>query len=357
MNGKTNVGIIFGGKSGEHEVSLNSAYNVIKAIDRSKFDVTMIGISKDGAWKHFFGDPEMIGNGKWEYDTDHINENLSIFHDEIIKKTDIFFPVLHGTFGEDGTIQGLFEMIDKPYVGCGVLASSAAMDKAVAKVLFRSQGIPVAEDLLVYKSEMPDHLDEIIEAAHDQFDFPMFVKPVNMGSSVGISKAHDKTELKNALLFASKFDNKILIEKFIDACEVEVGVLGNEQPVASCIGQIIPCHEFYDYEAKYLSGHDSKIIIPAPVSKELTDKIIEYALRAYRCLGCSGLSRIDFFVNEQTQKIILNEVNTLPGFTNISMYSKLWEASGIPYTELITRLIGLGFERYHQKKELLYQID
>ena len=357
MKEKLNVGIIFGGKSGEHEVSLNSAYNLIRSIDRDKFDITMIGIDKDGTWKIYSGDPELIPNSKWENNTSHINTTFSIFHDPIIQQIDIMFPVLHGTFGEDGTIQGLFEMMDKPYVGCGVLASSVAMDKSITKILLRSEGIPVAEDILIRKFEIIQSIEHSVQKVTERFDFPVFVKPVNMGSSVGISKAHDVEELKSALILASKFDSKVMVEKFIDANEMEIAALGNDVVKTSCIGQVVPCHEFYDYEAKYLCGDESEIIIPAQIKMETSEKISEYAMKAYRALECSGLSRIDFFVNEETGLIILNEVNTLPGFTNISMYSKLWEASGIHYTELITKLIELGMQRYMQRKELLYKIN
>lgn len=356
MGKKINLGVVFGGKSGEHDVSLNSSYNVIKAIDKNKYDITMIGITSDGQWLIYGGDAENIKNGTWEQDTKNIKSDFSVFKDEIFSKIDIFFPVLHGTFGEDGTIQGFFEMLDKPYVGCGVMASSVAMDKTVAKVVFKSEGIPVVDGITVYKTDIID-IEHCIEKILSEFSFPVFIKPANMGSSVGISKAHDKEELKIALLEAAKYDNKILIEKFIKCKEIEMAVLGNETPNASCAGYVIPCNEFYDYEAKYLSGDDSEIIIPAPIPSEISDQLKDYAVKAFMAIGGSGLSRVDFFIEEGSNNIYLNEINTMPGFTNISMYPKLWEASGISYPDLIEKLIVLGFERYNKRKELLFKKD
>ncbi len=354
MNKKINVGVIFGGKSGEHEVSLNSSYNVIKAINKDRYEITMIGITKEGEWKLYCGDVEAIKEGTWELQTEYIRTDFSVFKDDTFGAVDIFFPVMHGTFGEDGTIQGFFEMLDKPYVGCGVAASAVAMDKAIAKILFTSESIPVVEGITFNRSDVKK-IDACVELLESKFAYPVFVKPANMGSSVGISKAHDRIEFQNAIAEAAKYDNKILAEKFISAKEIEVAVLGNDEPQASCVGHIIPCNEFYDYEAKYLSGDDSKIVIPAPLSERLTEQIKQYAIQAFKVIGGSGLSRVDFFVEEGTDNIYLNEINTMPGFTNISMYSKLWDASGIAYGELVEKLIELGFERYNSRKALLYK--
>ncbi len=353
MGQKINVGIIFGGKSGEHEVSLQSSYNVIKSIDKDKFDLTLIGISKEGRWSIYSGDIEKIKTGAWVDDSAN-KWDFSFWQDEDFVSVDIFFPVLHGTFGEDGTIQGLFELLGKPYVGCGVLASSAAMDKCTSKILFQSVGIPVAKGLSLRKRDIVENAQNVIAEVESEFEYPVFVKPANMGSSVGISKAHNKEELKAALIEAVKFDTKVLVEEFVDAHEVEIAVLGNEFPETSCPGMIVPCHEFYDYDAKYLTGDDSKILIPAPVSKETEQTIKDYAKKAFRVLECSGLSRIDFFVKKDNNEVIINEVNTLPGFTNISMYSKLWGKCGVEYTSLITKLIDLGFEHYNTRKELKF---
>lgn len=350
----TNVGIIFGGKSGEHEVSLQSAYNVMTSIDREKYEVTLIGITREGRWSIFSGDPEDVKNDTWEEKSELNNWDFSFTSDEAFTKVDILFPVLHGTFGEDGTIQGLFEMLDKPYVGCGVLASSAAMDKDVAKRLFVSAGIPVADGITLTRNEIGSDPEASADAVEAKFDYPVFVKPANMGSSVGISKAHDRGELIEALKEAALYDIKILVEEFINAKEIEIAVLGNWDIEVSCPGMIVPCHEFYDYEAKYLTGDDSVIVIPAPIEEEKAAQIKEYAKKAFAVIGGTGLSRIDFFISKDDGSIRLNEINTLPGFTNISMYSKLWAACGVEYKDLIDRLITLGFERYNTRKELRF---
>lgn len=357
MHDKINVGIVFGGRSGEHEVSLNSAYNVIKSIDQDKYTVTMLGITKAGQWKIYKGDPLNVKDNTWQEDLCNIKDKFSLFNDDEINSIDIFFPVLHGTFGEDGTIQGLFEMINKPYVGCGVLASSVAMDKDIAKIIFMSENIPVAGGILLYKSDILEDIHYATSAVEALYPYPVFVKPSNMGSSVGISKAHNREELEAALNDAVKYDIKIIVEEFIQGKEIEVAVLGNEHPETSCAGHVVPCHEFYDYEAKYLTGDDSEIIIPAPIDQVLSDKIRNYAEKAFKAINGSGLARVDFFVQDKTNKIYLNEINTMPGFTNISMYSKLWDASGIKYVDLIDKLIELGFERYNTRQQLIYEIE
>ncbi len=355
MTKKTNIGVLFGGRSGEHEVSLVSASNVIRAIDRDKYDLTLIGITRDGNWKIYTGKIDNIESDTWEKDEANIKDDISLFSDDEIKNIDIFFPILHGTYGEDGTIQGLFEMLDKPYVGCGVLSSAAAMDKQIAKVIFESEGIPVAKSITINKSDIKTNINECIDRIESTFSYPIFIKPANAGSSVGISKVTGKDTLTGALYEAIIYDEKILIEECIDGYEVELAVLGNDQPNVSCPGMIVPCNDFYDYEAKYNSGDSSKIEIPAPLPQAVTANLKEYAQKAFKALCCSGLSRVDFFVKKDNYGIILNEINTMPGFTNISMYPKLWQASGIEYSALITKLIDFGFERYNNRKELSFK--
>lgn len=346
---------MFGGKSGEHEVSLNSSYNVIRAIDRAQYDVTLIGITREGRWSIYTGDVKNIKEDCWESDDEHNKWDFSLFTDEDFAKTDIIFPVMHGTFSEDGTLQGLFEMLDKPYVGCGVLGSALAMDKCVSKTLFEAAGIPVAKGVTLFKQEIIENMALQCNKIENQFEYPVFVKPANMGSSVGIAKAHDREELEEALRDAIKYDIKILVEEFIDGMEIEIAALGNEDVMISEPGWIKPCNEFYDYEAKYLSGDDSEVVIPAPIPADKAEQVKSYAAKAFKALNCSGLSRIDFFVTNKDQRVIINEINTLPGFTNISMYPKLWANSGIGYSALIGKLIELGMERYEKRKELLFK--
>ncbi len=353
MEKKINVGIIFGGKSGEHEVSLNSAYNVMNAIDRDKFDITPIGITKEGKWVIYEGELEKIKDGTWVEVSDMPKTNLEVLAGGKLEDIDVFFPVLHGTFGEDGTIQGLFDIMDVPYVGCGVLASSVAMDKIATKQVCKAAGVNTGEYAMLRKSEVVEDIDKCANLIQLCFDYPVFVKPANMGSSVGISKAKDLDSLKAALLEAIKYDTKLIIEAFVSGREVEVAVLGNDDARASVVGEVIPCNDFYDYEAKYLSGDESVVIIPADISEELSERVRRAAVKAYNAIGGSGLARVDFFIAEG-DTILLNEINTLPGFTNISMYPKLWQASGIEYTDLITKLIDLAFDRYNKRKELIY---
>jgi len=353
MEKKINVGIIFGGKSGEHEVSLNSAYNVMNAIDKDKFDITPVGITKDGKWIVYDGDIQKVKDGTWVDEVEMPETNLEILAGGKLENIDVFFPVLHGTFGEDGTIQGLFDIMDVPYVGCGVLASSVAMDKIATKQICKEAGVNTGEFAMLRKSEILSDLEKCANLIQLCFDYPVFVKPANMGSSVGISKAKDMDTLKAALLEAVKYDTKVIVEAFVSGREVEVAVLGNENAEASCVGEVIPCNDFYDYEAKYLSGDESIVVIPADISEELSERVRRAAVKAYNAISGSGLARVDFFIAEGDM-ILLNEINTLPGFTNISMYPKLWQASGIEYTELITKLIDLAFERYDRRKELIY---
>lgn len=357
MSEKLNVAVVFGGKSGEHEVSLMSATNVIKAMDKEKYNIFMIGITKQGKWMAYEGDVDKISDGSWEMEAEKLErkQTIDLLFSEILngeakRKIDVVFPVLHGPNGEDGTIQGLLELLDVPYVGCGVTASALGMDKAISKQLFQSIGLPVCNYDVIMKTEIQKDIASILSRIEAKFAYPVFVKPVNMGSSVGISKAHNKEELASALKEASKYDRKVLIEEFIDCREIECSVLGNNEPIVSGAGEIVPSHEFYDYEAKYFDDGKSRLIIPANIDGTKMDEIRSIARKAYMVLDCSGMSRVDFFLEKGTDKVYINEINTIPGFTKISMYPKLWDAAGIGYSELIDRLIDLSLELYNQKK-------
>jgi D-alanine-D-alanine ligase len=354
---KLRVGVIFGGRSGEHEVSLQSAKSVIDAMDRDRYDVVPIGIMPDGRWLTssdatlmlpeavmrdgdrevaLFGDPTRVGLVTLNAESD--NDRTSL---------DVVFPVLHGTFGEDGTIQGLLELAGIPYVGSGVLGSAAGMDKAVMKALFREAGLPIVEFASFLRTQWDTARDEILDRVESRIGYPAFAKPANLGSSVGISKAVDRASLERAIDTAARFDRKIVVERGVDAREVEVAVLGNDEPAASLPGEIIPNADFYDFETKYLSD-SAEYAIPAELSAEQTAEIQAMAVRAFQAVDASGLGRVDFFVERGTDRILLNEINTMPGFTRISMYPKLWEASGVPYRELIDRLVQLALERHSE---------
>jgi D-alanine-D-alanine ligase len=393
---KLRVGILFGGRSGEHEVSLLSAASVLGAIDRSKYEVVPIGITKEGRWLTS-AEAEKLLNGKTpEHEPRHLRAgdpettpgaavlaageavvvppepkksggSLAPFQtdpaltrrasDRAIN-VDVIFPVLHGTFGEDGTIQGLLELADIPYVGAGVLGSAAGMDKDIMKSLFRAAGLPIVKHVTFLRGAWEDEPRKVQKFVEKNLKYPVFVKPANLGSSVGISKAHNREELGPAIADAAKFDRKIVIEQGVGgekhkAREIECSVLGNDKPEASVPGEIVPCKEFYDYNAKYLD-EGSELVIPAKLTKPETKKVQEIAIRAFQAVDCSGLARVDFLMDAKTRKIYLNEINTLPGFTSISMYPKLWAASGLSYPELIERLIQLGLERHQDKKKNQY---
>jgi len=394
MAKKLRVGILFGGRSGEHEVSLLSAASILKAIDRRKFDVVPIGITKDGHWlaagdalslvaggvearRLRAGDPEATPGAKL------LQEGIPtlLAPEPVVTGTelalgrmqppaanlDVVFPVLHGTFGEDGTIQGLFELAGIAYVGSGVLGSSAGMDKDVMKRLFAQAGLPIVKHVSLLRSEWETHPRKAIQQVEAALKYPVFVKPANLGSSVGISKAHDRSELGPALTLAARYDRKLVVEQGVGgigksgltakARELEVGVLGNDDPKASVVGEIIPGKEFYDYEAKYLS-EGSVPVIPAKLSRAESKQIREMAVAAFRACDLAGLARVDFLMEpDGKRRIYLNEVNTLPGFTQISMYPKLWEASGVGYRDLITRLIELAQERQAEKNRNSYCRD
>ena len=354
---KLNLAVLFGGKSGEHEVSLVSATSIIENIDRDKYNLYLIGLTKEGYWRYYDGDIQKIKTGEWEEDSrpavlpgDPSYGGFFLKEDpNKVYKVDVIFPVMHGPYGEDGTLQGLLELAHIPYVGCDVLSSSTGMDKLMAKAIFSSDGLPQGDYVGIYRHEFKNDPQEIIDKIEDCFPYPVFVKPANMGSSVGISKAKDGDELLKALEVAGKYDEKIIVEEFIDGREIECAVLGNYEPKASVLGEILPSNEFYDYHAKYQDGGESRLLIPASLPSQKSHEIRDLAIKAYKALGCSGLSRVDFFLERQTDRVYLNEVNTLPGFTEISMYPKLWDATGIPYSNLIDRLIELALEKFKER--------
>ena len=369
MATKLNLGLLFGGRSCEHEVSVVSARSVLKAIDKEKYNVHLIGIDKLGRW-HLGSQMQQLVSDK-EVDaltvTEHsspksIEVSLELYHhgnlapplenSTEIPALDVIFPVLHGTFGEDGTIQGLFEMAGIAYIGCGVAASAIAMDKALAKQVFRAADIPQAPCLIVTRAEWDRDAATVANQIESELGFPIFVKPANMGSSVGVNKAGDQGALIQGIEDALQYDNKIVVESSMENChEVECSVLGNEDPIASEVGEIIPGAEFYDYQTKYIDDK-TKTLIPATISTAAAEKVRALSLKAFKAIDGAGLSRVDFFVHKETQAVYLNEINTLPGFTPISMYPKMWAASGIPYAELIDRLVELALEKHRARNAL-----
>jgi D-alanine-D-alanine ligase len=382
MAKRLRVGILFGGRSGEHEVSLLSAASVLKSIDREKFEVVPIGITKEGRWLAA-GDANALleGNGsegsrRLRAGDPETTPGAKLLHEGIPtlmtpvpgpqgpegKAIDVVFPVLHGTFGEDGTIQGLFELAGIAYVGSGVLGSSAGMDKDVMKRLFAQAKLPLVKHVTLLRAEWEKSPRKAVAAVEKALRYPVFVKPANLGSSIGISKAHDRKELGPALDLAARYDRKLVVEEGVGgkkqkARELEVAVLGNDAPEASVVGEIIPGKEFYDYEAKYLS-EGSVPVIPAKLTRAEAKQVREMAVAAFKACDLSGLARVDFLMEpDGKRRIFLNEVNTMPGFTRISMYPKLWEATGIAYRELITRLIELAIERQREKTETVYSRD
>lgn len=360
--------MIYGGRSSEHEVSLASAKNVMDALHKAGYDVVPIGISPKGQWltgeevRRLTTDKASAQSGMRGADEpDAVDDADSAAgtwallphgsRDARLPAIDVIFPVLHGPYGEDGTVQGLLEMANIPYVGCGVLGSAAAMDKAVAKKLFESAGLHQTPSLVFVRREWQRDSGEIIGDIEAQLAYPLFVKPANLGSSVGITKARDRRQLCDAIDIACQYDRKIIVEQAVpNAREIEVSVLGNDRPVASLPGEIIPGGEFYDYDAKYVSD-TSQLIIPAKLTTEQTAQIRDNAIRAFQAVDGSGLARVDFLLDDKSGVIYLNELNTMPGFTRISMYPKLWEASGISYAELVSRLVDLAMERFADKQQ------
>jgi D-alanine-D-alanine ligase len=362
MSKKIRVAILFGGKSAEHEVSLQSAKNIIHAIDRNKYEVFLIGIDHDGKWylndaSHFLlhaENPKLISLAKSSENLalipgEETGQMLSVAKSASIGKIDVVFPVLHGPFGEDGTVQGLLKLADIPFVGAGVLGSAVGMDKDVMKRLLRDAGIPQAK-FMTFRNRK----NIVYSKIEKMLGIPCFVKPANLGSSVGITKAHDESEFKHAVEKAFRYDNKILIEEYIAGREIECSVLGNENPIASVAGEIIAQHEFYDYNAKYIDEHGAVFEIPARLDQPIVKEIQELAIRSFKILCCEGMARVDFFLKDDN--IYVNELNTIPGFTRISMYPKLWQASGISYGDLIDQLIQLALERHEGEKKIRFRI-
>ena len=363
---KINIGILYGGRSGEHDVSLCSAASVFSALDRNKYNVTAIGIARDGRW-YVQGKPEIVPDkdfgrkmalkksGMWL--DNHFEQKNKLHLYDIKNKNkevvvDVVIPALHGTFGEDGTLQGLLELAMVPYVGADVTGSAVGMDKDIAKRLLKESGIPVVPSITVNKQSWKENSKTIMKEAPAKLGLPLFVKPVCTGSSVGVKKVKKKEELAKAMNFAFQFDNRVMIEKAIDCREIECAVLGNEKPAGSILGEIIPNHEFYSYEAKYIDPNGAALNIPAQINKALSDKIRKIAVEGYMALGCSSMARVDFFLDKKTNKFYLNEINTLPGFTSISMYPKLWEATGLKYSNLLDKLITLALDRHKKKLEI-----
>ncbi|MFM1651517.1 D-alanine--D-alanine ligase [Brevibacillus sp. B_LB10_24] len=364
MAGKIRLGIIYGGKSSEHEVSLRTALSIMKAVDPEKYEVTPIYVQLDGNW--IKGAPikdqlppsveslrlqnrtEAGGQGKRE-DTLPAASEKSLPVLAVGKEVDVVFPVVHGPNGEDGTIQGLLELADLPYVGSGVMASAVGMDKWMMKTVFAKEGLPQAAYIGLLRSRLESEPDSVVAQIEQQLGYPCFVKPANMGSSVGISKAKDRRELMEALQVAAKFDRRLVVEAFVKARELEIGVLGNEQLITSVVGEVIAAKDFYDYEAKY-KGAGTELQIPADVPPHVSRQIEELATRAYRAIDASGLSRVDFFWDDQADQVYINEINTMPGFTPFSMYPLLFDATDIPYGELIDRLVQLALSRHADKQ-------
>jgi D-alanine-D-alanine ligase len=365
MMRKVRVGVLFGGQSGEHEVSLVSARAIMDGLDPERYDVTPIGITKQGRWiiapdaharllaqadpsKLPGGSPAMtlpapVGASD-EETTDPLTPMIAGAQSPL-RALDVVFPVLHGPLGEDGTVQGLLELIGVPYVGCGVLASAVGMDKAMTKVAFSGAGLPILPWLLLRRREWEREPARVLDWVEQRLTYPMFVKPANLGSSVGVSKVTDRAALERGIATAAAYDRRIVVEQGIAAREIEVSILGNDEPEASVPGEVVPSGEWYDYEAKYLSGA-SKILIPAPITLELAARVRSLAVQAFRAIDGAGLARVDFLLNRETGDLYLNEANTMPGFTPVSMYAMMWEASGIPYAQLLDRLIELALERH-----------
>ncbi len=361
---KIHVGLVFGGRSGEHEISLRSARCIVDAIDRETYRLSLIGIDRAGRW-HLLDEPAFqqltaatlpvvnaTGAGVMLLPMPSMGELIDPAHPTApVDRLDVVFPILHGSYGEDGTIQGFLELADLPYVGAGVLGSAVGMDKDVQKRLLQAAGIPVVPFFTLTRAQW-DAGPQMIAARAAELSLPLFVKPANLGSSVGITKVKTLDNLAAAVATALEYDNKVLIEKGIDAREIECAVLGNDDPQASVPGEICAHAEFYSYEAKYIDTHGATLRIPAPLSESETARIRSLATRAFQLLDCAGMARVDFFLERGTGTVYVNELNTIPGFTTISMYPKLWEASGLSYRDLIERLITLALERHAQRRRL-----
>lgn len=364
---KIRVGVVFGGRSGEHEVSLMSARSVMDALDKSKYQVIPMGITREGKWLTA-GDPmrelqrlleqprevqpsqEICPSRAVQLQRDR-RELVPGAGEAGIPCVDVVFPVLHGPYGEDGTVQGLLELANIPYVGAGVLGSALAMDKPAMKDVFRAEGLPVADWVPVMRWDWEEHPREVAHRLEERIGYPCFVKPANLGSSVGVTKVHEAAELAPALNLAASYDRKLLVEQAINAREFELSVLGNDHPVASVPGEVVPRREFYDYVAKY-EDEDTQLLVPADLPSEKAAELQDLAVRAFVALDCAGMARADFLLDRDTSKVYINELNTIPGFTSVSMYPKLWVASGLPYPELLDRLIHLALERHQDRARM-----
>jgi D-alanine-D-alanine ligase len=357
---KIRVAVLFGGRSGEHQVSLASARSVMAAMDKERYDIYPIGITKSGCWLTS-GDPMAVLSAG-EPDPDDAQQSGATalqlagrrelvpgMHKAHFPTVDVVFPVLHGTYGEDGTVQGLLELADLPYVGAGVLGSALGLDKVAQKQILAANKIPVVDYMAVLRSAWNAQAERVLDAIEERFTYPLFTKPANLGSSVGISKASNRQQLRRGLELAARYDRKLLVEVGVDAREIECSVLGNEHPIASVPGEVVPCNEFYDYHAKYVS-EGSKLHIPAELPAGVAARVRDLAVRAFCAIDCAGMARVDFFLCRKSGQMYVNELNTIPGFTAISMYPKLWAASGISYPELIDRLIALAIERHEDKR-------
>lgn len=375
QSGKIRVGVIFGGRSGEHEVSLRSARSVLAALDPARYEVVPVGITKEGRWitgdaldalsgglaetqpATLLPDPTEPGLMRIDQPRDITPGGLSV-----MAELDVIFPVLHGPYGEDGTVQGLLELAGMPYIGAGVVGSAVGMDKAIFKHVMAANGLPVLPWLLFTRRQWLADPERVLDTIEEKMSYPVFTKPANLGSSVGISKCHDRPELRQGLADAAQFDRRLIVELGIDgARELEVAVLGNEEPVASVVGEIRPRRDFYDYVAKYMaepgSADESELIIPANIDPDMAASVRSLAILAYQAIDCAGLGRVDLLLDEPSGAVFLNEINTIPGFTSISMYPKLWEATGLSYPELLDRLIELALARHEDKSELITSID
>ncbi|PIE80253.1 MAG: D-alanine--D-alanine ligase A [Chloroflexi bacterium] len=363
---KIKVGVIFGGRSGEHEVSLQSGQSVIDALDRDKYEIVPVGITKHGHW--LTGDavaaltegksaeqaallPDPTASTLMRMDENENDGSLTA-----LAQLDVLIPVLHGTYGEDGTVQGLLELAGLPYVGAGVVGSAVGMDKGIFKHVMVAHDLPILPWQLVLKRDWLDDETAVLDQIEAALPYPVFTKPANLGSSVGISKCQTRAELKAGLDEATRYDRRIVVEQGINVRELEVAVMGNDNPIASIVGEIRPRRDFYDYTAKYLaepgSDDDSELIIPAEIDEDMSNTVRQLALRAYKAIDCAGLGRVDLLLDTDNNNIYLNEINTIPGFTRISMYPKLWEATGIPYSELLDHLINLALDRHEEKSNL-----
>lgn len=366
---KIRVGIVFGGRSGEHEVSLASATSIMANLDSEKYEAVPIGITKEGSWLLGTQPQQLLAAEQSANQTSGLEASTAVtltgdprLHRLIPIEQgedlgnqgalDVIFPVLHGTYGEDGTLQGLLEMANVPYVGCGVLGSALGMDKEKMKMIFQRVGLPVGDYLVYRRGEWERAPEPVMDAIEQRLGCPCFVKPVNLGSSVGVNKAHDRAELQSAIDEAAQYDRKIIIEQYINCRELECAVLGNDEPVVSVVGEIVSSNEFYDYRAKYIDGK-SRDIIPAGIPQSIAEEVRRQAVQAFLALDLSGLARVDFFLDRESSQVYINEVNTMPGFTAISMYPRLWQASGLSYAKLLDRLIELAIERHEDQQRNL----